>query len=164
MNNAGHAHEASLLEGETRHFRSMLDLNVTALCAVTREAVRDMRSRPGSPGFVIHISSMSGHRIVGTGSSFYAATKYAVRALTEGLRRELRAVGADTIRCAQISPGLVETDFARRFVGPDSARKLYETSPTLVPSNIADAVLFVLNSPLRMEVHDVLMRPTLQAT
>jgi len=87
----------------------MLDVNVLGLCIGTREAVKLMRESKVDDGHVININSMSGHRIVGM--PFYSATKFAVTALTEGLRREL--VEAKThIRATSISPGLVETNFA----------------------------------------------------
>jgi NADP-dependent 3-hydroxy acid dehydrogenase YdfG len=83
INNAGLGHKQSLLDGDTEAWRDMLEVNVLALCICTREATRDMRQR-GGKGHVVHISSMSGHRVPG-GSGVYSATKFAVRSLTEGL-------------------------------------------------------------------------------
>lgn len=89
----------------------MLDVNVLALSIVTREAVSLMRKSGADDGHLININSMSGHRI--TSLHMYSATKFAVTALTEGLRRELREVNS-RIRSTSISPGLVETEFAFR--------------------------------------------------
>ena len=89
----------------------MLDVNILGLSIVTREAVSLMRSSGVDAGHVINVNSMSGHRIVGL--PMYSATKFAVTALTEGLRRELRQANTH-IRSTSISPGLVATEFAYR--------------------------------------------------
>jgi len=106
INNAGLAHQASLMNGETKQWKEMLDVNVMGLCICTREACKLMTSG----GHVVHLNSLSGHRVT---SPFYSATKFAVTALTEGLRRELRANNSK-IRITSISPGVVETEFAKR--------------------------------------------------
>lgn len=89
----------------------MLDVNVLGLSVVTREAVSLMQASGVDNGHVININSMSGHRVVGL--PMYSATKFAVTALTEGLRRELRDAESH-IRTTSISPGKVETEFAYR--------------------------------------------------
>ena len=82
----------------------MLDLNVLGLAVACREALKHF---PESGGHVVNLGSMSGHRVPGRGG-FYSATKFAVRALTEGLRQELRAAGNNT-RVSSVSPGFVDT-------------------------------------------------------
>lgn len=160
INNAGLGHNAPLLSGDPEMWREMLDLNVLALCVCTKEAVADMR-RMGDKGHVIHIGSMSGHRVPG-GSGVYSATKFAVRSLTEGLRTELRGLSS-AIRVGCISPGFVETEFAERYhKSAEKAAETYSRFKVLESKDIADAVLFLLNSPEHMQVHDVLIRPTAQ--
>ncbi len=157
VNNAGLGHSAPLTSGETAHWREMLEVNVLALCVATREAVKDM-SRTGR-GHVIHLSSMAAHRVP-AGSGVYSATKYAVRALTEALRQELRAAGSK-VRVTAISPGFVETEFAAHFhKSEDAAREAYGRFPVL--QDIASAVRYVLEAPDHMAVHDMLIRPTEQ--
>lgn len=96
------------------------------------------------------------------GSGVYSATKFAVRSLTEGLRKELRDLDSD-IRIAAISPGFVETGFARVWGGSqEAARETYERYPCIQPEEIADALLYLLRQPPHVEVHDILMRPTRQ--
>src|SRR5205085_9066470 len=90
VNNAGLGRAAPLSSAPTEDWREMLEVNVLGLCIATREAIRDMERR-GVAGHVVHVSSMAGHRIPGVDSGVYAATKFAVRALTEALRQELRA-------------------------------------------------------------------------
>jgi NADP-dependent 3-hydroxy acid dehydrogenase YdfG len=138
----------------------MLEVNVLALCIATREAIADMRRR-GDAGYVIHISSMAGYRVP-RGSGVYAATKHAVRALTEGLRQELHALESG-IRVSAISPGFVETGFAGHYhKQPDAAERTYGRYACIQPEEIADAVVYVLSQPPHLQVHDILMRPTRQ--
>jgi 17beta-estradiol 17-dehydrogenase / 3beta-hydroxysteroid 3-dehydrogenase len=162
VNNAGLGHAASLMAGSTEEWREMLEVNVLALCVCTREAVADMRAR-GDRGQVIHVSSMSAHRVPG-GSGVYSATKFAVRSLTEGLRLELREAGSD-IRVAAISPGFVETEFAERYHGSaEAATKAYGRYKVLESEDVAAAVLYVLSQPDHVQVHDLLVRPTHQSS
>jgi NADP-dependent 3-hydroxy acid dehydrogenase YdfG len=161
VNNAGLGRHASLLEGATEDWREMLDVNVLALCICTREAVADMGRRDVA-GHVVHISSMAGHRTP-LESGIYSATKYAVRALTEGLRRELREKGSP-IRISAVSPGFVETEFAQVYAHGDASalERTYARYPCLQPADIASAVRFILTAPAHMQVHDLLVRPTEQ--
>ena len=158
INNAGLGHNAPLLSGETAHWREMLEVNVLALCVCTREAVADMRSR-GDDGHVIHISSMAAHRVP-AGSGVYSATKYAVRALTEALRLELRAAGSG-VRVSALSPGFVETEFAAHYhKSEEAAERTYGRFKVLTADDMADAVAYILSAPAHMQIHDVLVRPT----
>jgi len=161
VNNAGLGHKAPLLAGETAMWREMLEVNILALCVCTREAVRDMRRT--ETGQVIHISSMSAHRVP-PGSGVYSATKFAVRSLTEGLRSELRAAGSN-IRVAAVSPGYVETEFIEKYHrSADAARDIFERFEVLQADDVAATVLHILEQPEHVQVHDVLMRATAQPT
>jgi 17beta-estradiol 17-dehydrogenase / 3beta-hydroxysteroid 3-dehydrogenase len=125
-------------------------------------AFEAIRARWGEvDGQVVHVSSMSAHRVP-TYGGVYSATKFAVRSLTEGLRKELRVAGSD-IRVASISPGYVETEFARIFDGSEeAARATYARYPCIQPDEIADALLYLLGQPAHLEVHDILLRPVRQ--
>ena len=96
--------------GDTKEWKDVFDVNVLGLCVATREAVRDMKKN-GVNGHIIHINSVSGHRVASHATSVYAASKFAVTALTETLRQELVAQGSK-IKITSISPGYVETEFA----------------------------------------------------
>lgn len=162
VNNAGMGHKQSLLTGDTEAWREMLEVNVLALCICTREAIQAMRAS-GTNGHIVHISSMSGHRVPG-GSGMYSATKFAVRSLTEGLRQELRAEGLD-MRISSVSPGFVETEFAEKYhQSTEKAQELYSKFPVLQPEDIAAAVAYILEQPDHVQVHDLLVRPTRQAS
>lgn len=157
INNAGLGYFSPLMTGDSDKWREMLDVNVLALCICTREAISDMRSR-GDRGHVVHIGSMAGHRVP-QGSGVYAATKFAVRAVTEGLRQELREAKSQ-IRVSAISPGIVETGFHANFhLSEEAAREYYGRFRVLEAEDVANAVAFVLGAPDHVQVHDILMRP-----
>jgi len=160
VNNAGLGHAGPLADGRSEDWREMLDVNVLGLCICTREALADMRAR-GGPGQIIHVGSMAGQRVP-PGAGFYAATKHAVRALTEALRIELREAG-DPIRIGEVSPGFVETGFAEHYhKSAAKARETYTQFTVLTPDDIAEAVVYMLACPEHVQVHDILLRPTEQ--
>lgn len=166
VNNAGLGRPAPLSDhGPERRsyagWAEMLDVNVMALSVCTAEAIAQMKPRRAA-GHIVHISSLAGYRIPKEGG-FYGATKHAVRALTEGLRRELQEQGSP-IRVSAISPGIVQTEFGQGFFGDTSrAADLYANLDPLTPEDIATAVEFVLTAPGHVQVHDLLLRPITQA-
>ena len=165
VNNAGLGRPAPLSDrGEDRRsyagWAEMLDVNVMALSVCTAEAIAQMQPR-NAAGHIVHISSLAGYRIPKEGG-FYGATKHAVRALTEGLRRELQEQGSP-IRISAISPGIVKTEFGAVFFGDQAkADALYGGMEALTPEDIASSVEFVLTAPAHMQVHDLLLRPRTQ--
>ncbi|KAL2096734.1 hypothetical protein ACEWY4_008882 [Coilia grayii] len=166
INNAGLAHSEPLLSGKTEGWRAMMDVNVLALSICTREAYQSMKERNVDDGHIININSMSGHRIVPSASvHFYSATKYAVTALTEGLRQELREAKTH-IRATAISPGLVETEFAFRLHSddPEKAAATYASIKCLEAGDIASAVVYALSAPPHVQIGDILMRPVEQVS
>ncbi|OIP32558.1 MAG: short-chain dehydrogenase [Deltaproteobacteria bacterium CG2_30_63_29] len=163
VNNAGIGHFAPLLYGKTEQWRDMLELNVLSVCICNREAIADMRRRSHLPGYIINIASMSAHRVP-LEAGVYAASKHAVKALTEALRQELLPLNA-RIRVSAISPGYVQTEFAETYYrSKEAADELYGRYEVLQPSDIADAVEYLLSTPERTQVHDILIRPTLQSS
>ncbi|XP_063060897.1 dehydrogenase/reductase SDR family member 11 [Engraulis encrasicolus] len=166
INNAGLAHPEPLLSGKTEGWRTMMDVNVLALSICTREAYQSMKERNVDDGHIININSMSGHRVVPSSAvHFYSATKYAVTALTEGLRQELREANTH-IRATAISPGLVETEFAFRLHGddPEKAAATYASIKCLEAGDIASAVVYALSAPPHVQIGDILMRPVEQTS
>jgi NADP-dependent 3-hydroxy acid dehydrogenase YdfG len=161
VNNAGLGRAAPLSSGATALWREMLEVNVLGLCIATREAIKDLDRRQVA-GHIVHVSSMAGHRVPGPDSGVYAATKFAVRALTEGLRQELRA-RQSPIRVSCVSPGYVDTEFAAVFSGSADAPAQRSTRlKVLEPEDVAAAILWVVSQPSHVQVHDVLLRPTAQ--
>src|SRR5262249_7638336 len=135
----------------------MLEVNVLGLLVATREAIRDMERR-GAAGHVVNVASMASHRVPSADGAVYSATKFAVRAITEGLRQELRA-RQSPIRVSARSPGHVETEFAEVFSG---SSEIYRRLKALEATDVASAILWVVTRPPHVEVHDVLVRPTAQ--
>nr|XP_012300969.1 dehydrogenase/reductase SDR family member 11 isoform X1 [Aotus nancymaae] len=166
INNAGLGRPDSLLSGSTSGWKEMLNVNVLALSICTREAYKSMKERNVDDGHIININSMSGHRVVPQSvTHFYSATKYAVTALTEGLRQELREAQTH-IRATCISPGVVETQFAFRLhdKDPEKAAATYEHMKCLQPEDVTEAVIYVLSTPPHVQIGDIQMRPTEQVT
>ncbi len=167
VNNAGLGHKEPLMTGSTDAWREMLEVNVLAVCICTREAISLMESSPRLPsrgaGHVVQVSSMSGHRVPAI-AGLYSATKFAVRSLTETLRRELRDVGSP-IRITAVSPGIVETEFAQKYhQSAEKAKETYGQFPVLQAVDVANAVAYALSQPAHVEVNDILMRPTEQVS
>ncbi|XP_059765130.1 dehydrogenase/reductase SDR family member 11 isoform X2 [Balaenoptera ricei] len=151
---------------ETPHCPSGLQVNVLGLSICTREAYQSMRERKVDDGHIININSMSGHQVPPQSvAHFYSATKYAVTALTEGLRQELREAQTH-IRATCISPGVVETQFAFKLhdKDPEKAAATYEHMKCLKPEDVAKAVIYVLSTPPHVQIGDIQMRPTEQVT
>ncbi|MEO1619789.1 MAG: SDR family NAD(P)-dependent oxidoreductase [Cyanobacteria bacterium J06632_3] len=161
INNAGLGHKESLMSGKTEAWREMLEVNVLALCICTREAVTLMT--PANAGHIVHVSSMSGHRVPAI-AGIYSATKFAVRSLTETLRRELRSENS-RIRISSVSPGIVETEFAEKYhQSAEQAQATYSQFEVLQAEDIACAVMYALSQPDHVEVNDILVRPTQQSS
>ncbi|XP_074535635.1 dehydrogenase/reductase SDR family member 11-like [Halichoeres trimaculatus] len=167
INNAGLANPEPLLNGKTSCWRNMLEVNVLGLCICTREAYQSMKERNVDDGHIIHINSMSGHRVFqNPDTHFYSSTKFAVTALTEGLRQELCEANSH-IRTTCISPGVVATEFAQRLYrdNPEkaAASPLYKIKP-LDAIDIANSVTYVLSAPPHVQIGDIQMRPVEQVS
>lgn len=164
INNAGLGLNAPLLTGSTGEWENMLDVNIVAVCICTQLAVKLMRERSIDDGQIINISSVLGHRMAHAtpfGLHFLAGTKCMINALTEGLRREIKALNSH-IRIASVSPGIIETEAFAVFMRNDPTHKpaeFFRTMQALQPKDIADSVLYILGAPQHVEVHDVLVRP-----
>jgi NADP-dependent 3-hydroxy acid dehydrogenase YdfG len=136
----------------------MIDTNVKGLLFVTREILPTMVARDS--GHVINIGSVAGHWIYPKGN-VYNATKFAVRALTEAMSVDLYGT---RVRVSSVDPGAAETEFARvRFHGDDErAKKIYEGFQPLTAEDVADAVVYVANTPPHVMVTKLVLTPTAQ--
>lgn len=164
INNAGFSSDSPLLTGETSDWRSMLEVNVMALCICSKEAIKLMREKGIDDGQIIQISSVGGHKLPTLdihGFNFYCGTKHMVRAITEGLRREVTFANTH-IRIASISPGIVETKFLERTYDETAAQTWYGSIKCLQPKDIADAVIYILQSPPHVDVNDIIVQPVEQ--
>ncbi|KAF7218420.1 dehydrogenase/reductase SDR family member 11 [Nothobranchius furzeri] len=164
INNAGLANAEPLLTGKTSGWKNMLDVNILALSICTREAYQSMKERGVDDGHIINLNSICGHYVLNMPDAhFYTGTKYAVTALTDGLRQELR--GAKThIKATCISPGVVETEFASRLFkdSPDKAAALYSQYKPLQAIDISNAIIYALSAPPHVQVGDMVIWPVEQ--
>uniref|UniRef100_A0A3Q4HP84 Dehydrogenase/reductase SDR family member 11-like n=1 Tax=Neolamprologus brichardi TaxID=32507 RepID=A0A3Q4HP84_NEOBR len=154
ISNAGLAHPELLLNGKTSAWKNMLDVNVLALSICAREAYQSRKERDVDDGHILNINSQCGHQVFPNADvHFYTCTKYAVTALTEGLRQELRAENTH-IRATSISPGFVETEFASRLYRDnyDKAAALYTKYKPLEAKDIVSAITYVLSAPPHVQV------------
>lgn len=160
VNNAGLARGTDPLHaGDPADWEEMLETNVLGLLYLTRKIAPGMVER--GRGHIVNLGSTAG-RWVYPGGAVYNATKFAVRALTEGLRMDLHGSG---VRVTNIAPGLVETEFSVvRFKGDEArAAKVYEGAEVLTAGDIADAIVWCCTRPQRVNVQEMVIFPTDQA-
>jgi NADP-dependent 3-hydroxy acid dehydrogenase YdfG len=161
VNNAGLSRGLHKLhEGKLEDWEEMIDTNVKGLLYVSRAIIPGMVAR--GHGTVINIGSIAGHEVY-PGGNVYCATKYAVDAITRGLRWDL----VDSpVRVCTVDPGLVETEFSLvRFRGDDErAKGVYKGIQALRPEDVAEAVVFCATRPPHVQLAQVLILPTAQAS
>ncbi len=154
VNNAGlAAGMAPVHDADVDDWDRMIDTNVKGLLHVTRAFLPAMVERDS--GQVVNIGSITGRQVY-PGSTVYAASKYAVQAITEGTNLDLLGTG---VRVSGVHPGLVETEFSLvRFKGDeDRAGAVYKGIEPLTGADVADVVSYVLNAPPRINVADVVV-------
>jgi 3-hydroxy acid dehydrogenase / malonic semialdehyde reductase len=161
VNNAGLARGLEPLpEGDVRDWEEMIDTNVRGVLAVTRAVVPGMVER--GRGHVVNIGSTAGHEVY-PGGVVYCATKHALGAITRGLRMDLLGTG---VRVSAVDPGMVETEFSVvRFHGDqERADRVYAGLTPLSPDDVADAVLWVTTRPPHVNIDEIIVKPTDQAS
>jgi NADP-dependent 3-hydroxy acid dehydrogenase YdfG len=160
VNNAGLAAGLDTLqEGSIQDWEEMIDTNVKGLLYVTREILQYMVEK--NSGHIINIGSIAGHYVYPKGA-VYCATKFAVNALTNGLRMDLFG---KKIRVSTIDPGAVETNFSLvRFKGDENrAAAVYAGMDPLTPDDVADAVIYCATRPPHVNISEIIIMPTDQA-
>lgn len=161
VNNAGNAHGLdSIEEGSLDDWDAMIDINVKGLLYVSKAIIPRMVAKKA--GHIINIGSTAGKEVYPKGN-VYCATKHAVDAINQGMRMDLNQYG---IRVGAVNPGLVETEFSQvRFKGDDSkAGVVYKGFQPLKPEDIADIILFVVTRPYHVNIADLVVMPTAQAS
>ena len=160
VNSAGLAYLSRICDGNPSDWDEMWRVNVHALGLCSQLSLALF---PEGGGHILNLSSMSGHRVPPTGG-FYASTKFAVRAISEALRAELKNSGNKT-RISCLSPGFVDTPLLDKYFAgrEDQLAETRAKIEMLTPEAIADAALHILNSPASVEINDVLLRSADQA-
>jgi 3-hydroxy acid dehydrogenase/malonic semialdehyde reductase len=159
INNAGLASGFSpLQEGDFEDWDRMIDTNIKGLLNVSR-ALIPLMAEKGS-GHVVNVGSIAGHQVYPRGN-VYNATKFAVRALTEGMNLDL--VGTN-IRASSVSPGAVHTEFSEvRFHGDrERAEQVYQGYEPLGADDVADAVLYIISAPEHVNIQELIITPAAQ--
>jgi 3-hydroxy acid dehydrogenase/malonic semialdehyde reductase len=161
LNNAGLAAGLDTIqEGKISDWEQMIDTNVKGLLYVTKHVLPVMLERKS--GHIINIGSIAGHQVYPKGA-VYCATKSAVNVINQGLRMDLLGTN---IRVTSVDPGAVETNFSRvRFKGDEAkASAVYAGMEPLMPEDIADAVVYCASRPPHVNIQDMIIMPTAQAS
>ena len=147
-------------ETSPEEWDEMIDVNVKGILNVSRIIIPKMLEK--NQGHIINVSSISGHQTY-PGGGIYCATKFAVRALTDTLRMELVAT---PLRVSMISPGIAKTEFSLvRFKGnQEEADRVYEGIEPLSAVDIAESLIFIASRPAHVNVADLILYPTNQAS
>ena len=161
INNAGNAHGLSFIhEGDTQDWDAMIDINVKGLLYVSRAVIPKMIKEQA--GHIINLGSIAGTDVYPRGN-VYNASKFAVDALTKGMRMDLNTYG---IKVSEIKPGLVETEFSEvRFKGDlEKAKQAYAGYDPLQAQDIAECIAFMLSRPKHVNIGDMVVLPLAQAS
>ena len=158
INNAGLMPQAPLERLKIDEWDRMIDVNLKGVLYGIAAALPYMQQQKS--GHVINVSSVAGHK-VGPGFAVYAATKHAVRALSEGLRQEVKPYN---IRTTVISPGAVATELPNGVTDPAAAERIrkFYAEVAIPADSFARCVVFAMSQPDDVDINEILFRPTRQ--
>jgi NADP-dependent 3-hydroxy acid dehydrogenase YdfG len=158
VNNAGLMPSSRLELLKVEEWDQMIDVNIKGVLYGIAAALPHMQAQKS--GHIINVSSVAGHK-VGPGGVVYAATKHAVRAISEGLRQEVKPYN---IRTTIISPGAVATELTQTITDPVVAEGMKAVYAQAVPADsFARLVAFAISQPPELDINEILFRPTSQA-
>ena len=161
INNAGNAHGLDFIQdGDIKDWDNMIDINVKGLLYLSKCVLRDMVK--ANKGHIINLGSIAGTEVYPKGN-VYCASKFAVDAITKGMRLDLNN---HNIKVSQVSPGLVNTEFSKvRFKGDiDKAENIYKGLQPLYAEDVARVIKFILDSPDNVNISEVSLLPKSQAS
>ena len=157
INNAGLMPSSPLDRLKVEDWDRMIDVNIKGVLYGIAAALPYMREQKS--GHIINVASVAGHK-VRAGGAVYAATKHAVRALSEGLRQEVKPYN---IRTTIISPGAVATELPDSITEPDIAEAIQKVYEVAIPASaFAHAVSYAMSQPDDVDINEILFRPTRQ--
>ena len=158
VNNAGIMAIAPIQLLKVEEWDRQIDVNIRGVLYGVAAALPHMQKQQS--GHIINLASVTGIKVFAPGGTVYSATKFAVRALTEGLRMELHA---ENIRCTMISPGAIASELQDGSSDPSSATFVKEFYKIAIPADaVARAVLYAIAQPADVEIDEVVLRPTVQ--
>ena len=157
INNAGLMPSSFLERLHVEEWDRMIDVNIKGVLYGIAAALPRMTAQKS--GHIINVASVAGHK-VGPGGAVYAATKHAVRVISEGLRQEVKPYN---IRTTIISPGAVATELTQTITDPTVAAGMQRTYEIAIPADsFARAVAFAMSQPEDVDINEILFRPTAQ--
>ena len=159
INNAGLARGVDPIQkGSLSDWNEMIDVNVRGLLHLTHKLIESVIAHRGH---IVNVGSVAG-RWTYPGGAVYSATKFAVRALSEGMRLDLLGTG---VRVTNIEPGMVETEFSEvRLKDPVAAKAVYKGMKPLSAEDIADTIQWSLSRPAHVNIQELVIFPTDQAS
>jgi NADP-dependent 3-hydroxy acid dehydrogenase YdfG len=159
VNNAGVMLLSTVGKGLSEEWRRMFDVNVLGLLYATDAAIETMKKQGG--GHLVNVSSVAGRKVTRDSSGVYAGSKFAVGAISEGLRQELLQ---DNIRVTIVEPGAVATELTDHITDEDARESLVGLlkMEILQAEDIANAIVYAVTQPERVSVNEILIRPTQQ--
>ncbi|MEX5835458.1 SDR family oxidoreductase [Staphylococcus saprophyticus] len=160
INNAGLMPQSFLEKNKLDEWNQMIDVNIKGVLYGIGAVLPYMRKQKS--GHIINLASVAGH-VVFPGSAVYCGTKYAVRAITEGLRQEEAIVGSN-IRTTILSPGAVSTELTDHISDKDMKQDIDELYKNAIkPDAIARAINYAINEPEESSVNEFIIRPSSQS-
>lgn len=157
INNAGLMPIRPMAEVNTGEWDAMIDVNLKGTLYGIAAALPRFQAQ-GS-GHIINLSSVAGIKVFAPGGTVYSGTKFAVRAISEGLRQEM----GDSIRVTCIEPGAVESDLKYSTTGTASANVMAFYEQAIPASSVARAIAFAIEQPAEVDINEIVLRPTRQA-
>lgn len=160
INNAGIMPLSFMRNRKVDEWDRMIDVNIKGVLYGIAAVYPHMEER--NEGHIINVSSVAGHEVLPSGA-VYCGTKFAIRAITEGLRKELRP--DQNIRTTIISPGAVATELFQTVTDPDVFSLMSQFSEGLTPlkgEDIAAAIRYAIEQPASVSVNEIVIRPTSQ--
>ena len=158
VNDAGIMPIAPMAALKVEEWDRMIDVNIKGLLFGVAAVLPIMQKQ--KQGHIINMSSVGGFKVWAPGGTVYSATKFAVRAITEGLRMEHKA---DNIRCTIISPGAVATELPESSSEENTRKNLREFYKIAVPADsVAGAIAYAIEQPAEVDVNEIVIRPIKQ--
>jgi len=157
LNNAGTMPQSLLESGKVDEWEQMIDVNLKGVLYGIAAVLPRMKAQKS--GHIINVSSVAGHK-VRPGSTVYAATKTAVRVISEGLRQEVKPYN---IRTTILSPGAVASELPDTITDPEIGKRVREFYKIAIPADsFARLVCFAISQPDDVDINEILFRPTVQ--
>lgn len=157
VNNSGLMAIAPMVQGRTDEWDCMIDINIKGVLYGIAAALPHMQQQ--NSGHIINIASVAGIKVFAPGGTVYSGTKYAVRAITEGLRMEI----GGNIRATLISPGAVDSELKFGSTDEASSQNVKEFYKQAIPAeSVARAIAYAIEQPAEVDINEVVLRPTTQ--